>query len=165
MDRALIAPVAFALLLAACAGSQPQPYSEGAVDIVYEMEGEVTQLKALRGRPVVLVLLRVNELTSELFIDAVVGAHDRMAGKIRFVVLTLDVNEAPLLEQYEEFHELPFPLGVAQWEVSQGRTSLGMIPISPTTYMIDRKGKVARMIPGAVPSAVILDEAKRLGWR
>lgn len=152
-------------LLASCGGREPPPYSEGPVNIVYEMAGEVDQLSALRGRPVVLVLMRVNELTSELFIDAVVEAHGRMAGKIRFVVLTLDVNEAPMLDQYVEFHELPFRVGVAQWEVSQGRTGLGMIPVSPTTYFIGRNGEVEAMLPGAVPAQSFMDVAKLLGWK
>jgi hypothetical protein len=165
MARLPLAPAILACLLFSCGGREPLPYCDGPVNIAYEMEGEVEQLSALRGRPVVLVLLRLNELTSELFIDAVVEAHGRMAGKIRFVVLTMDTNEAPMVDHYVEFHELPFPVGVAGWEVPQGRTGLGLIPISPTTYLVDRRGRVARMIPGAVPAEAIEDAAARLGWR
>ncbi len=152
-------------LFMSCAGSQPPPYSDGPVNIVYEMEGKVTQLSALRGRPVVLVLMRVNELTSELFIDHLVEAHDKIAGRTRFVVLSLDLNEAPMLHQFVEFHELSFPVGLAQGEVAQGMTGLGLIPVSPTTYFIGKNGNVEKMIPGVIPAETITDVTRRLGWK
>jgi len=152
-------------LFAACGGREAPPFQEGPVDFAYRMDDGAHSLGELRGRPAIVVLLRVNELTSELFIDEVAQAHDRLAGTTRFLVLSLDPNEAPMIRPYREFHELPFEVGIADWSVAQGSTGLGTIPIVPTTYFIDARGRVARAVAGVVPFAALEEVAASLGWR
>lgn len=135
------------------------------VDFAYDLHGEQHRLAELRGRPVVLVLVRISEVASEMHIYQVVEAYPRSAGEARYLVLTLEPTEEPLLDNYVEYHELPFAIGVAEWAVAEGQSDLGIIPLVPTTVFVDRDGRVASAFAGAVPADDLVREIERLGWR
>ena len=158
--------IATAVILAiGCGSRQPSPYSEHPVDFAYEIDGQVLHLSQARGRPVVLVLVRIAELTSDLFMEQVVEAFTRTAGKTFFLVLTIAPNEAPMLEQYVELKDLPFSIGLADWSVAQGETRLGLIPVVPSTYLIGPDGRVRDMAPGFVSGDVLIRAIEKRGWR
>ncbi len=158
--------IATATILAiGCGSLRPLPYSEHPVDFAYEIDGQVHHLSQARGRPVVLVLVRIAELTSDLFMKQVVDTFNSTAGKTLFLVLTIAPNEAPMLDQYAEIKELPFSIGLADWSVAQGETRLGLIPVVPSTYLIGPDGRVRDMAPGFVAADVLTRAIKKQGWR
>jgi len=160
-----VALLAACLSLAACGGRYSVPGSGQPVDFAFRVGEEPSRnLSGLRGRPLVLVLLRISELTSELYLREVVRAYGRTAGKTRFLVLSIEPTEEVLLGSYIEFNELPFPIGLAEWSVAAGRSALGTIPVMPTTYFIDTSGRVVTVAPGAVPAAQIEAEIRRRRW-
>lgn len=164
MSRALVMTLlAGALTLLACGSRQP-PYGDQPVDFVYRSGGVDHRFAELRGRPVVLVLIRTSELTSEIYLREVKRAFGRIAGKIRFLVLSLEPTEEPFLEQFAEFHELPFTLGAAELPVALGQTALGTIPLVPSTYLVDRDGRVRDLAAGAVSAEEIGAAVRREGW-
>jgi hypothetical protein len=122
------------------------------------------RLSQLRGRPAVLALVRISELTSEMYVDQLVEAHARAAGETRFVVLSIAPNEAPFLDEYVESRELPFPIGLAEWSVAEGTSDLGLIPVVPTTYLVDESGAVAEIVVGAVKADDLVRAIGRRGW-
>jgi hypothetical protein len=113
----------------------------------------------------VLVLARISELTSELYLDQIVAAHARAAGNTRFVVLSIAPNEEPFLGEYVEERELPFPIGLADWSVAEGTSDLGLVPVVPTTYLIDEGGAIVEMIVGAVKADELVADLDRRGWK
>jgi hypothetical protein len=113
---------------------------------------------------VVLVLVRISELTSEVYLDQIVAAHARAAGNTRFLVLSIAPNEAPFLDEYVEARELPFPIGLAEWSVAEGTSDLGLVPVVPTTYLIDEGGAIVEMIVGAVKADELVGAIVRRGW-
>jgi len=113
----------------------------------------------------VLVLVRISEITSELYLDQLVRAHARAAGETRFVVLSIAPNEAPFLDEYVETRELPFPIGLADWSVAEGTSDLGRIPIVPTTYLLDESGAIVELIVGAVTADELVADLDRRGWK
>lgn len=160
-----VAIVTAFLVLAACGAREPLPGGGRPVDFSYRLPGARAEgLTALRGRPLVLVLLRISELTSELHLKQVVEAHGRVAGRTRFLVLSLEPAEEVLLGEYVEFNALPFPVGVAEWAVAAGESDLGRIPVTPTTYFIGPDGRVAAVAPGAMLAAQIEAELRRRRW-
>ena len=160
-----IVMAAAVILAIGCGSRQPLPYSEHPVDFAYEIDGQALHLSQARGRPVVLVLVRTAELTSDLFIDQVVEAFTRTAGKTLFLVLTIAPNEEPMLDQYVALKELPFSIGLADWSVAQGETHLGVIPVVPSTYLIGPDGRVRDMAPGFVAGEVLIRAIEKRGWR
>jgi hypothetical protein len=160
---------AAALLLAAavasaCGARHQPPFRPGPIDFEYTAGGERLRLAGLRGRPVVLVLVRTAEVTSELYLDELAKAHAEIEGDTRLLVLSIDPNEAPFLAAYLEERALPFPIGLAEWPVAEGTSALGLVPIVPTTYLVGEDGAVVRMFPGAVTAAQLERELTRRGW-
>ncbi len=154
-------------LLTACGHAHPgqikQP--DHKVDFVYEMEGERHYLSELRGRPLVLVLMRTSELPSQVYMIEVKEAFRRAAGKTRFLVLTIAATELPFLQLYRESQELPFAVGVAGQNVATGKSSLGLIPAVPATYIIDASGRVVDMASGVIKMDKIVHALQRLPSR
>lgn len=112
-----------------------------------------------------LALVRTAELTSELYIDQLVDAFGRAAGETRFLVLSIEPNEEPFLEEYVENLELPFPIGLAEWAVAEGTSDLGLVPVVPTTYLIDADGAVVQIIVGGVKADDLVRVLDRRGWK
>jgi len=113
----------------------------------------------------VLALVRTAELTSELYVDQLVDAFARAAGETRFLVLSIEPNEEPFLEEYVELRELPFPIGLAEWAVAEGTSDLGLVPVVPTTYLIDADGAVAQIIVGGVKADDLVRVLGMRGWK
>ena len=116
-------------LLQICACGPPaQPTHadvDKTVDFTFTLDGEPHRLAELRGRPVVLVLMRTSELVSQMYMREVTEAFRLRAGEIRFLVLTVEPSEAPFIEPYVESEELPFPIGVSAPDLARGETALG----------------------------------------
>lgn len=150
-----------------CGGAEEErpALPDNPVDFAFRIDGAEHRLAELRGRPVVLVLVRVSEVVSEMYLYQVVNAYPRSAGMARFLVLTLEPTEEPLLEPYVEHHELPFSIGVADWTVASGESGLGRIPLVPTTVFIDEEGRIATAFAGVAPADDLVREIERLGWR
>ena len=154
----------FAALVSACGARYTPPYRQGPIDFAFTLGGEDRRLGELEGRPLVLVLVRTSEVTSELYLDELVKAHAEIEGETRLLVLSIDPNEGKLLPAYLEERGLPFPIGLAEWPVAEGTSALGLVPIVPPTYLIGKDGAVAGMIPGAVKGEQLVRELERRGW-
>jgi hypothetical protein len=154
-----------AIAAAACGSREPPPYRPGPIDVAFSLDGEARALAQLRGRPVVLALVRISELTSELYLDQIVDAYKRAAGTTRFVVLSIAPNEAPFLDEYVAQRALPFRIGLAEWAVAEGTSDLGLIPIVPTTYLVDEDGAIVAGVAGAVKADDLVRALDRRGWR
>jgi hypothetical protein len=112
----------------------------------------------------VLVLVRISELPSELYLDQLIDAYGRAAGGTRFLVLSVAPNEEPFLDAYVEERGLPFPIGLAEWSVAAGESDLGLVPIVPTTYLVDEGGAVIELIAGGVKADDLVRAIERRGW-
>ena len=152
-------------LLFACGGpglQTTQPTGETRsdldpqVDFAYELQGTAHRLSELRGRPVLLVLMRTSEIPSQFHMIEVKEAFRLAAGRTRFLVLTIETSEAPFTALYVEAENLPFPIGVAEMSVGRGESAIGLVPAVPTTYAIDEKGTVVAVAPGVVKSGEIV---------
>ncbi len=153
--------------MVSCAGAVPNAASpsEQSIDFSYTIKGESRSLAALRGRPVALVLIRTSELPSHLHVREVAKAFRRAAGRTRFLILTIEPGEQPFLDPFVEAEELPFPIGVAEWNVALGNTGLGQIPTVPTTYLIDPEGRVVNAAAGLVPADDLVRAIEKLASR
>lgn len=134
----------------------------GRVDFSYAMSGESRRLADYRGRPVVLVLMRTSEVVSQIYIQHIKDVFEATAGRVVFVVLTVESSEAPFVEQYATFEKLPFDIGVAESSVLHGQSSLGVVPGIPTTYFINEEGDVVGAVSGVVEKDVLKEKIGRI---
>jgi len=163
-----LALIILLLSLPACRGTRS--LDEGwkpsrPIDFTYEMGGKQTKLSRLRGRPLVLVLMRTSELPSQAYMKEVSQAFTKIAGVVRFLVLTIEQMEAPFVGPYAEAEQLPFPIGVAEPDVGNGLSPLGLIPTTPTTYLIDSKGRVYDAAAGLVKSDQLIEAIQHVDKR
>ncbi|MCP4676001.1 MAG: redoxin domain-containing protein [Deltaproteobacteria bacterium] len=148
---AVIVITAFILACGAPAATDSEgPAPDIQVDFTYELNGKPHRISELRGRPVVVVLMRTSEMSSQAYMLQVADAFRQIAGRTRFLVLTIEPSEAPFTEMYVVSEKLPFPIGLAEDSVARGLSSLGVIPIIPTTYIIDASGHIADAAAGRV---------------
>ena len=149
-----------AAVLLSCAGPQ-KPYADAPIEFEYEMQGETYSLNVLRGKPLLLVLVRTSEVTNEMHLDQIQQLYDRTIRRMNILVLSIAPNEAPMLDMFVAFHDYPFHIGMAPWNVSSGQSGLGILPTIPSTYILDAEGRVIDLIPGATNGDQILETLRR----
>lgn len=136
------------------------PRPDFPMDMAYQLEGGRHFLSELRGAPALLVLMRTSDLLSQAYMMEIKKAFPEPNPSIHLLVLTIEQYEAPFVSLYVESEALPFPVGVAEPAVGQGKSALGMIPAIPTTYFINSRGGVEKTVPGAIKSSDILHIAR-----
>ncbi len=135
------------------------------IDFAFAMAGEAHRLSHFRGRPLVLILMRTSEISSQIYMQQVKAAFAGPVGDTRFLVLTIEPREAPFVEAYAEFEDLPFDIGVAEPALRNGQTMLGLVPGIPCTYVFDAHGHLKSAAPGILKSSEIVDAIKALNRR
>ena len=133
----------------------------GPVDFLYTLEEESHLISEFRGKPLILVLIRTSEITSEIYLLEVVKAFEQAKGEARFLSLSIEPNEAPFAKMYADFHKLPFPLGIAEYSVANGKSGLGIIPIVPSTYIISASGNVSQVFAGVTTYEALLRSIRK----
>ena len=149
------------LLILSCGGAQKGLDPKIPVDFAYVSDGRAHRLSELRRRPVVVVLMRTSEVVSQIYMEKVAEAYRRTAGRLRYLVLTVEGNEAPFVDTYMSFEKLPFPIGIAEKAVLYGDSDLGVIPGIPCTYFIDEEGHPSEVIPGVIEVDDLIGKAER----
>ena len=135
------------------------------VDFSYTVGESVQHTRELRGRPVLLVLMRTSDLPSQIYMNEIKEAFFAAAGETRFLVLTIEPSEAPFVTLYGETEDLPFLVGIADQTVSKGETALGPVAQLPTTCLIDRTGKVALRTSGIIRAEELIAAVKKIERR
>jgi hypothetical protein len=149
------------LSLVACGTGIKDLNRDSPVDCAFVLQEKPMRLSFYRGRPVILVLMRTSEVVSQIYMQHVSEAFKKTAGKLVYVILTVEQREAPFIEAYRDFEKLPFPIGIAEAAVKFGQSALGIIPGAPITYFIDESGLLVDAIPGVMEADALIDKAER----
>ena len=158
----LISSISLWLILSLTGCGAPQkPYSEAPVDFDYQMQGQTGSLRQLRQKPLLLVLVRTSEVTNEMHLDQIQRMYAKTMRHLNVLVLSIAPNEAPMLDMFVEFHDYPFRIGMAPWNVASGRSDLGVLPAIPTTFIIDENGRIVDSLAGAINADKILETLHR----
>ncbi|MDJ0761867.1 MAG: hypothetical protein QNJ97_02670 [Myxococcota bacterium] len=109
--------------------------------------------------------MRTSDLASQAYMPQVAAAFRKTAGQTKFLVLSIEPSEAPFVEAYATFENLPFPIGVADPMVGQGRTALGQVPAIPATYLLDESGRPTEAALGVVAAENLVAAIEQLEGR
>jgi peroxiredoxin len=158
--------VTAALLFAACAGTRSPdgpPIPEGRVALRFErIDGRVMTLGELRGR---VVLVTVITTWADVALTEVPELK-RLSAKypeseLAIVAIALD-EKAEMARIFARTFEVPYIVAIVEdrgtFTSEQG--PLGPIRIIPTSFLIDREGRIAARMEGTWPDGA-LDEAIR----
>jgi hypothetical protein len=149
-------------LMNGCGGVLHRSDTAARVDFAYEMEGKTHLLSELRRRPVMLVLMRISEIVSQIFMKEVTTVYQKRAGELRVIVLTVEPMEKPFVDVYVESEKLPFSIGVAEPAVLLGASSMGVIEAVPVTYLLEPGGRIAYKAQGVTPADILVSEIDEL---
>lgn len=80
---------------------------------------------------------------------------------LQVVAVGLDLEGRRVLAPFASFHELHFPLLIADDRIRQGEGIFGRVTNLPTTFLIDRDGDVRLAFAGPTDSQVLEREVKK----
>lgn len=117
---------------------------------VQQLDGGVTRLSDLRGRPVVLNFWASWCAPCQAESQELKQAAEARGSQVAFV--GVDVNDAPAAARaYQERNRLPYPIGPAA-----GGVPAAYAPVQPPmTYFIDRDGVAVARFDGPLTGALI----------
>lgn len=134
-----------------------------------DLKGEVSQLSALRGRPVLLTFIRANCTDSSLQLKQLQKAFKELstAGLALFAVVLTSGNDRAAIDDLARSARLSFPLHLAD-EHAAGAWNIQYrylfdrrrdLP-SPVSFLLDASGAVIRVYGGVVKPLSVIDDAR-----
>lgn len=133
-----------ALALAACGGSTPtpQPPTGPAIEQAWPaLDGGILELASLRGQIVVIHAFATWSLAAQLETEAL-GAADARPDVV-VVGLALDPEGYVLVSPWRKGSDVAYLIALADDATRVGTSALGRIREVPTTFVLDRAGRVA----------------------
>jgi thiol-disulfide isomerase/thioredoxin len=163
MRRVLVAVVVAVVAVAGCGGVDRAAPGYTATDL---RSGDRVDLASLRGRPAVLSAWTTwcHNCDEDL---ALLGAFSRSPASRPFEVVAVNLDVASVEDEIDakiEAHDLEVTL----WRdrTNRFRSAFGAVGV-PTTVVLDARGTVVRLLPGAVdftdPEVVAALAAARAG--
>ncbi len=158
-------PLAFALLLAACAGPKGVALPEGhvALRLVSPDGGDPITLGALRGKVVLVTVVTTWSDYALLEVPRFKALAEKHAGELAIVCIVLD--EDPRMAQiFRDTFEIPYPVtmvGDPKTFMSE-RGPFGAITLIPTSILLDREGNVAARMDGMWPAKVLEEVVQKV---
>lgn len=138
----LLAAVFLLAVLNAC--SKPL-----APDVGYTtLDGQAARLSALRGKVVLVNFWATTCTTCVAEMPALVDTYKRFSGKgFETVAIAMNYDPADYVRNYATKNGLPFTVGLD----TSGDAAKGFeeVRLTPTTFLIDRKGRIVQKFLGA----------------
>lgn len=131
-------------------------------DLSFTIQNTPRRLSEYRGKPVVLILMRTSEMVSQIYMERLSAAYSNIRPFCNVIVLTVEPTEAPFVDTYRDIQKLPVDVGVADSNVSVGRSKLGVIPFIPYTYFVDDRGVIVHTAPGVIETDDLQDLVGRI---
>jgi thiol-disulfide isomerase/thioredoxin len=150
MRRAALAlGCALVLLLAGCGSVPEQPEASGPSPYVRSLLLPAVgptpyEWRRLKGSVVMVAFFAtwcfpcLAELPT---LEALQKEHGPQGFQV--VLVGLDLEGERVLTPFAEQYALNFPVLVSNEDMQQGRSAFGLIPALPTTFLLDREGRVA----------------------
>lgn len=155
--------IAIALAAGACHGGRPAtPRSPPIALALPALDGGELQLTELRGQVVVVHVFTTWSVAAQLDVDQMMAADD--APDVVVVGVALDPDGRPLVAPWRAAGEVRYLVVLADDDVRAGKSALGPLPEVPTTFVLDRLGRITARVerqlrPGEL--AKLVASAKR----
>mgnify|MGYP000868610162 CR=1 FL=1 len=149
--RLTIALVALALA-AACPSAKPTPTADRRSPYALGLptaRGDFYSLEQLRGRVALVTFFATWCFPCMLEVPNLVALQRDFGDRgFQVVGIGMDLEGRRVLEPFVESYGVGYPVLIADDEVRAGRSPFGAIRQLPTTYVLDREGKVAAAYTG-----------------
>ena len=153
----LIALVLSAFATLGCGGKARPAHPEGPLSLTLQtVDGQVIDLRALRGRPVVLHVFATWSLTAQGDLSQLVSAHEERAEKVTIIGVALDLDGPNLVAPWQRANGISYPIVLSDEALRTGRSALGRIVEVPTTIILRADGRVAHWLPRPLADGELL---------
>ncbi len=152
-----------ALLLTHCAAARPA-FTRSPYDLVLrDLSGERFDLARLGGRVVLVTFFATWCFPCLVEQPSLAALHERFSGRgFSVVAVGMDLEGRKVLAPFVEAQRVPYPVLLADDEVRSGRSPYGPIPALPTTFLLDRTGKLVAAYEGPADPKALAELVDRL---
>lgn len=77
------------------------------------------------------------------------------------VAIGLDEKAAELLQPFRDYYRIPYPILLPDEDARRGKSPFGDIVGLPTSFLLDRHGRLARSVYGFVSGQALADEVQK----
>lgn len=162
------------LLAAACGAGRPGAGASGdeaggdparPIDFALpDLEGRTVRLGDLRGRVVLVTYFATwcQPCLAEIpAFNALVAEEGGVPG-LSVVGISVDLQPEEILRPFVEYMQIRYPVLRADEAMKRGRTPFGDVPAIPTSFLVDRDGRVVETFVGLAPIEYVRRRATAL---
>ena len=124
---------------------------------VTTMSGKRIDLKQYRGKPVLVVFWATWCKTCEVEMPALEKFYAAHKSSLEIIAVSVDRVKKPV-KKYLKQHKLSYP--VAWLEAEDTKSNFDNIQVTPTAFLVDPQGKVARKLFGRLSEKQLLQLIK-----
>jgi peroxiredoxin len=146
------------LLIASCAGGRQQRRAtRSPYDLVLQTtSGGRFDFSSLQGEVAIVTFFATWCFPCLIDTKTLSALQHRFEQQgVQVVAVGMDLEGRTVLEPFAKSAEVPYPVLVASEEVREGDTPYGRITELPTTFLLDRRGKLAAAWTGPIEPAAI----------
>jgi peroxiredoxin len=149
-----------AALFTACASNAPRPNLIGRT--LYTVDGAPFTFSEQAGKVLLVTYLATWSLPCLAHVQHLVSLQERLGPRgLQVVAVGVDTQGAVVLQPFRDHYQLPFPMVLADAETLEGRTPFGLLVGLPSSFLVDRQGRLVRSIYGIVETKVFDAEVQR----
>jgi hypothetical protein len=156
-------PVVVALCCACSGGGGKQPaFPREPVQLVLpSIDGGEVDFRSLRGTPVAVHFFTTWSIAAMSDVEELRRARDETGGRLTIVGVGMDPNGAKLLAPWRNEVGADWWIAAATPEQIAG-TLFGAISFTPTTFLLDARGRIVWRNEGQLPPGRLAAEAQSL---
>jgi thiol-disulfide isomerase/thioredoxin len=135
----------------ACAHANPFPDVDLSRYELPSVDGDAVALGAQRGRVVVIGFFATWCFPCVAESELMQKLHDRYPNSLVVLGVGLDMEGTDALRLYRDQMRLTYPILIADTATREGQSPFGRIAVLPTTFILDKTGKVRDGFVGLAP--------------
>jgi peroxiredoxin len=148
-----------AAVLTACA-TAPRPNLTGRT--LYTVDGGPFTFSDHAGKVLLVTYLSTWSLPCLAQVTHLVSLQQRYGPRgLQVVAVGVDVQGTVVLQPFRDHYQMTFPLVVADAETLEGRTPFGLLVGLPTSFLVDRQGRLVKSIYGIVETRLFDAEVEK----
>jgi peroxiredoxin len=138
--------VALLALGLACGGAPRKPPVRALALQIEAVDGGSIDVRAYRGRPVVIHLFTTWSLAAQRDVLQLVEGARQYGDLVEIIGIALDPDGYRLVAPWRTANKIPYLVGLGSAELIAGRSALGKVTEVPATFILDPDGAIAHRI-------------------
>ncbi len=148
-------------LVAGCAPRAPRPNL--ALLPLVTVDGEPFAFSEKAGRVLLVTYFATWCFPCVAEVPDLVRLQEKYAARgFSVIAIGLDPQGAKVLRPFRDYYRLPYPVLLGDPDALGGKTPFGAIVGLPTSFILDREGRLVRSIYGFLDSKRLTEEVERV---